>query len=66
MGRRRKSRADLAQTLGVHPATAARRLDGEVPFDIVELCTVADWLGLTVTELIARAERLTASERIPA
>jgi len=57
MGRQRKTQADLAAVLKIYPATAARRLDGSVPFDVVELATVARWLGVTASELMARAER---------
>lgn len=57
MGRQRKTQADLAAVLKIYPATAARRLDGSVPFDVVQLATVARWLGVTASEIMARAER---------
>lgn len=56
MGRQRKTQADLAGVLGIYPQTAARRLDGSVPFDVIELATVARWLGLKTSELVSRAE----------
>jgi len=57
MGRQRKTQADLAGVLGIYTATAGRRLDGSVPFDVVELATVARWLGVKASEIMARAER---------
>jgi transcriptional regulator with XRE-family HTH domain len=48
--------ADLAQVLGVATATAAARLRGETPFDLVEIERVAAWLGLAPSELLARAD----------
>lgn len=57
MGRQRKTQADLAAVLKIYPSTAGRRLDGSVPFDVVELATVARWLGVKASELMVRAER---------
>lgn len=51
MGRQNLTRRDLAQALAVTPATAGSRLDGSVPFDVRELAIVANWLGVTVTQL---------------
>jgi transcriptional regulator with XRE-family HTH domain len=48
--------ADLAHVLGVAEATAAARLRGETPFDLVEIEQVAAWLGLAPSELLARAD----------
>lgn len=51
MGRQRKAQADLARALDITIPTAARRLRGEVPFDVIELAVVADWLGVDVQRL---------------
>jgi len=47
----------LARVLGVTEPTVAARLGGEIPFDLVELERVADWLGLAPSELVARADQ---------
>lgn len=52
MGRKRKSQADLAATLAITTATAGRRLSGEVPFDVIELMRVADWLDVDLLQLM--------------
>jgi transcriptional regulator with XRE-family HTH domain len=46
----------LAQILGVTEPTVAARLDGESTFDLVEIERVAGWLGLSPSELLARAD----------
>lgn len=51
MGRQRKTQADLAKALGFTAATAARRLDGGTPFDVIELAVVANWLGIEIHQL---------------
>lgn len=56
MGRQRKSQADLARALGMHASTVSRRLDGSSAFDISELVTLAEWLGVSASTLLARAE----------
>jgi transcriptional regulator with XRE-family HTH domain len=48
--------ADLADLLGVGERRAAARLRGETPFDVVEIEQVAAWLGLSPSELLARAD----------
>lgn len=55
MGRQRKTQAELAKTLDITAATAARRLDGSVPFDVLELLTVARWLSVTPERLMPSA-----------
>lgn len=57
MGRQRKTQAELAAVLGIYSQTAARRLDGSVPFDVAELATVSRWLGIKMSDLLARSER---------
>jgi transcriptional regulator with XRE-family HTH domain len=53
----RHTLADLADVLGVTAPTAATRLNGQTPFDLVELEQVAGWLGLAASELVARADQ---------
>jgi len=47
---------DLAGCLGLAGSSITRRLDGEVPFDLVEIERVAAWLGVAASELVARAD----------
>ena len=56
MASQQRTGAALAHVLGVTEPTVATRLDGEIPFDLVELERVAGWLGLTPSELVARAD----------
>jgi transcriptional regulator with XRE-family HTH domain len=46
----------LADILGVAEPTVATRLNGETPFDLVEIERVAAWLGVAPSELLARAD----------
>lgn len=55
MARQRKTQADLATALGINPATAARRLNAERPFDTEELFRVAAWLSVPVEQFYPRA-----------
>jgi transcriptional regulator with XRE-family HTH domain len=62
LGRQRRSQADLAQALGFTAATAARRLDGTVPFDVMELAVVSAWLGVPLSQLMpAQANHVEAA-----
>lgn len=55
LARQRKSQQDLQQRLGISRATLGRRLSGHSPFDANELVVVADFLGLSVAELVGEA-----------
>lgn len=46
LARRRKTAGELAAVLGMTPHTAGRRLNGEVPFDVVELVAIGLWLEI--------------------
>ncbi|WP_169309959.1 helix-turn-helix domain-containing protein [Aeromicrobium marinum] len=61
MARQRKTQAELATILGTTTATAGRRLDGSVPFDVVELCMVAGWLGTSPDRFTATLPTVAAS-----
>ena len=56
MARKRVTRATLAQALGKSEATLHRRLRGQSPFNTDELEVIASALGVTVSELLTRAE----------
>lgn len=56
MASQQRTRVGLARVLGVTEPTVASRLDGEKPFDLVEVERVATWLGLAPSELVSRAD----------
>jgi transcriptional regulator with XRE-family HTH domain len=64
MGRQRKTQAELARALRMHPATVARRLDGSTPFDVAELVDLGAWLGVPAAALLARAEQVAAASEV--
>lgn len=55
MARKRVTGTTLAEGVGMSQATLSRRLSGAIAFDIDELSDVGRVLGVTVTELLARA-----------
>lgn len=48
---------DLADALGVAPATVSRKLAGLIPLTVAELLTVCHWLDVSPSTLLADAER---------
>lgn len=61
MGRQRKTQAELASVLGITTATAARRLSGAVPFDVVELMQLSEWLDIDAAGLMPSPTHQAAS-----
>lgn len=49
LGRHRKTYTDLAAHLGIGKQTVSARMSGSVPFDVVELASIAKWLQVDVT-----------------
>lgn len=56
MARHGHNISDLAATLGVAAYTAKMRHNGTIAFDAAELSTVATWLNVRASTLVARAE----------
>lgn len=52
LGRHRRSQTELGQALGLTQSAVSRRLAGKVAFDIDELHTMAEWLGVTLAVLL--------------
>lgn len=52
MGRHSVNGTQLARHLGRSHSYVSRRLTGEVAFNVSELDTIADLLGVSVTQLI--------------
>lgn len=55
-GRREVSQVQLADALGIHPATLNRKLKGIVPISMDELSIVCERLGVSVSDLMKDAE----------
>lgn len=55
MARQRRTGVDLGKHLKMSQPTISKRLTGEVPFDLKELASVADYLGVTVSSLMPRS-----------
>lgn len=61
LARQRKPQQGLRERLGISRATLTRRLSGQSPFDANELVVVADYLGVTVAELVGESRAIEAS-----
>lgn len=61
LARQRKPHRDLQEKLGISRTTLHRRIYGSSPFDANELVIVADFLGLTVSELLGEQRSEAAS-----
>lgn len=53
LGRHRRTQTATADHLGMSQTAVSRRLNGEVPFDINEVHSLAKWLGIPVMALLA-------------
>lgn len=51
----------LAAHLDLSAMTVSKRMNGQSPFDLAEFEKVAEWLGLTPSELLSRADREVAA-----
>jgi len=60
LARQKKTATDMAVALDITQHTAGRRLNGEVPFNVVESIRLERWLGLGAGEMSRRAERALA------
>lgn len=52
LGRQKRKKSELALLLGISPAAVTRRVSGETPLDVNELCAIAAWLDVPVTALL--------------
>lgn len=64
LARRDKTGADLVDVLGLNRNAVYTRLGYGKAFDTMELAKIADFLGITITELLASADldRIDASD----
>ena len=61
LARQRKTAADLAIVLGITQHTMGRRLNGQTPFNMIEMSRVAAFLGTSIQTILDRAERPVAA-----
>lgn len=52
LAKQRRTATELAAVLGITPQTVGRRLSGETPFDVIELVSAAEWLGVDPRQFI--------------
>lgn len=57
---RQISHRELSARTGIPTTTLHRRLHGHAPFTFSEIDVIADVLGTTVLDLVARAEQVAA------
>jgi hypothetical protein len=57
---------EICAATAVSPATAYRKLTGEIPFTVVELAEIAAMLGVTVSEILRAAETADVSTGVNA
>ena len=52
LGRQDRRKGDLAEALGMSPASLSKRLSGDVPFTTTEIACCAIFLGVPLRQLI--------------
>lgn len=55
LARQRRTAAELALAIGMSQHTIGKRLNGSIPFNAIEMALVANFLGVTLVTLWARA-----------
>ena len=60
MARQGISAAKVATATNINPATLSRRLNGTSDFTVGEVSRVAQFLGVTLADLLRRAETIAA------
>ncbi|MES7430959.1 helix-turn-helix transcriptional regulator [Cutibacterium acnes] len=64
MFRKRLTRVELGRALGVTPAAAGRKLRGEIGWSIGDLFHVAEFLGVEVSTLRVKGQKVCPESRI--
>lgn len=52
MAARRLTSAELGKALGISQSSASRRMVGDGTFNLDEIQATADWLGVSITDII--------------
>lgn len=58
MARQKRTAGELAQAIGITAHTAGRRLNGSIPFNIIEIDAIARWLDVEPIFLMTSPERV--------
>lgn len=66
LARRRRSHRDMGVALGVSQTQISARLRGEAEWKFADLWTVAEWLDVPLSRLIAAVEAEAPAARVPA
>ncbi len=61
LARQKRTANELATVLGISAHTAGRRLSGDVPFNVIELAALCQWLNVDLADLIGRVKRDTTA-----
>lgn len=61
LARQKRTANDMATELGIAPHTAGRRLNGERPFNVIELVAVCRWLGIDMVAVVGAGARESAA-----
>ena len=61
LARQKRTANELAAVLGISAHTAGRRLSGDVPFNVIELAALCQWLNVDLADLIGRVQRDTTA-----
>ena len=55
LARQKRTAGEAAAAIGVTPHTMGRRLNGDVPLNMVEHAALCRWLGIEPAEMMRRA-----------
>lgn len=58
LARQKRTAREMAVVLGISEHTAGRRLSGDAPFNMIELAAACRWLGISLSDLVRRAENV--------
>lgn len=60
MGRRQLTHQAIAEMLGYTRQSAARRITGEIPWNVTELGKIAAAMGVPITQFLSAPEQVTS------
>ena len=56
LARKKRTAGEAAAAVGITPHTMGRRLNGDSPFNVIELSLLCRWLDVDFATLVRRAE----------
>lgn len=63
LARQGRKKGDLARHLGLSGSAMTRRLSGETPMDVNEICAVAAWLDVPISALLPDPGRIVTTDQ---